>query len=59
SAARNAGMSVARGRYISFLDGDDVASPGHFSALVQVIERLGCDCRWLHHAAGAAGIPAL
>jgi glycosyltransferase involved in cell wall biosynthesis len=43
SAARNAGSAAARGRYISFLDGDDVAAPGHFQALIQAIDRLGCD----------------
>lgn len=43
SAARNAGLSAARGRYLSFFDGDDVAAPGHFPALLSVIERLGCD----------------
>lgn len=43
STARNAGLMSARGRYLSFLDGDDVAAPSHFAALVDVIERLGCD----------------
>lgn len=43
SAARNAGLATSCGRYLSFLDGDDVAAPGHFLALLQVIERQACD----------------
>lgn len=43
AAARNTGLDSSRGRYLTFLDGDDVVAPGYFSQLLAAIERLQCD----------------
>lgn len=37
AAARNAGMAVAQGQYISFIDGDDYLVPGSFEELWQIV----------------------
>ncbi|MEV8638582.1 glycosyltransferase family 2 protein [Streptosporangium sp. NPDC051023] len=41
--ARNLGVSLASGRYVTFMDGDDWLAPGYLGELVGAIERLGCD----------------
>jgi glycosyltransferase involved in cell wall biosynthesis len=37
AAARNAGIRAARGRYLAFLDDDDVYFPDHLESLVRVL----------------------
>ncbi|WP_336205147.1 glycosyltransferase family 2 protein [Nonomuraea sp. LPB2021202275-12-8] len=41
--ARNAGLSAASGRYVTFMDGDDWLAPGYLARLVEAVDGLGCD----------------
>jgi glycosyltransferase involved in cell wall biosynthesis len=43
ATARNTGIDAARGKYLTFLDGDDWYAPGYLSKLVASIEDLGTD----------------
>lgn len=43
SDARNAGLDVASGEYVGFLDSDDYVSPEMYEKLIHRIEKTGCD----------------
>jgi glycosyltransferase involved in cell wall biosynthesis len=50
SAARNHGLRLAKGRYVQYLDADDLISPDKIAAQHQLLTRAGDDCiatcRW-------------
>ena len=39
SVARNRGIKISEGKYLSFLDDDDIYLPNHLSNLIEVLER--------------------
>ncbi|MFH9547260.1 glycosyltransferase family 2 protein [Streptomyces sp. NPDC017435] len=43
ATARNTGLDLAEGRYLTFLDGDDWLAPGYLARLVDVAERFDVD----------------
>ncbi len=49
SDARNAGLEVAQGKYVTFIDGDDYVHPRFVEALINTIETTGAQiaaCTW-------------
>ncbi|ORM62555.1 glycosyltransferase [Pantoea rodasii] len=55
SRARNAGLAVARGKYVTFPDADDTMSPAMYQTLVEMAERdnldaAQCNAEWFFKA---------
>ena len=58
SAARNAGLDVARGEWIGFVDSDDYIAPEMYEALYQAVQSTGADLALCDYAeVDEAGVP--
>ena len=58
SVARNAGLDVARGEWIGFVDSDDYIAPEMYEALYQAVQSTGADLALCDYAeVDEAGVP--
>lgn len=60
SSARNAGLDIAKGEYVAFVDGDDTIHPKFIEALTELCTYYECDiaqCDYLTVAEGFSKLP--
>lgn len=58
SAARNAGLEIARAQLISYVDGDDYVSPRYLEVLDAVMSATGADIACCGHMSASPDAPA-